>query len=429
MSEDHTVEPERFWIKTLHLENFRRFETLDLGLFDPQFNLIIGENGVGKSSVLAAIKQTCGTVMFNSISNLGIGNFRKSYNKSRNFPLIIEMVFLFENIYKSIRYRAADMSGGSLLFQNDHGMSINHNALFVASENLRTNPLLLFYGTNRAAFGDEAIFVPSIISDKIVKTDAISGWQEAHASSASLKIWFFKQIFETFLSSIRVKNVDINFLDVVRRAISECIDGVDCIGFDGDDQDITIGFADGRVMNYSTLSDGQKTYIAMVADIARRAIILNPHLGADAVKKTPGVILIDELDLHLHPRWQRTIIANLKKTFPLMQFFATTHSPIIIGEAKPEELVVLTETGQRQISRSLGMTSNDVLEIIMGAPARDEAIEQHLTELFNAIEDVELERATQLLKDLRDEVGDIPEILSAEAALWRAEHIDDEAAE
>jgi len=182
-------------------------------------------------------------------------------------------------------------------------------------------------------------------------------------------------------------------------------------------------------MNYSTLSDGQKTYIAMVADIARRAIILNPHLGADAVKKTPGVILIDELDLHLHPRWQRTIIANLKKTFPLMQFFATTHSPIIIGEAKPEELVVLTETGQRQISRSLGMTSNDVLEIIMGAPARDEAIEQHLTELFNAIEDVELERATQLLKDLRDEVGDIPEILSAEAALWRAEHIDDEAAE
>jgi predicted ATP-binding protein involved in virulence len=81
----------------------------------------------------------------------------------------------------------------------------------------------------------------------------------------------------------------------------------------------------------------------MVADIAYRCIKLNPHLGKNAVKETPGFVLIDEIDLHLHPNWQRRIVNDLKNTFPLIQFVATTHSPFIVQSVEQSELINLDD--------------------------------------------------------------------------------------
>jgi predicted ATP-binding protein involved in virulence len=100
-------------------------------------------------------------------------------------------------------------------------------------------------------------------------------------------------------------------------------------------------FADGRRLPFRLLSDGVRNMLALVADVARRAATLNPHLGADAARKTPGVVLIDEVDLHLHPRWQRRVLDDLRRTFPLVQFVATTHSPFIVQSLGPGELLTL----------------------------------------------------------------------------------------
>lgn len=94
-----------------------------------------------------------------------------------------------------------------------------------------------------------------------------------------------------------------------------------------------------------------------------------------AVKKTPGIVMIDELDLHFHPRWQRHVLADLCRTFPEVQFIATTHSPQLISEVQPESLIVLThDPSGKSISvngtQSYGLDANWVLEHIMGAPAR-----------------------------------------------------------
>lgn len=89
---------------------------------------------------------------------------------------------------------------------------------------------------------------------------------------------------------------------------------------------------------FSQLSDGYRNVIGMVADIAYRCIKLNPHLGKNAIKETPGFVLIDEIDLHLHPNWQRRIVNDLKNTFPLIQFVATTHSPFIVQSLKSDEV-------------------------------------------------------------------------------------------
>lgn len=80
----------------------------------------------------------------------------------------------------------------------------------------------------------------------------------------------------------------------------------------------------------------------MVGDIARRATILNPHLGENVLLETPGVVLVDELDLHLHPKWQRRVIEDLRRTFPKIQFICTTHSPFLIQTLRSsEELISL----------------------------------------------------------------------------------------
>ena len=91
-----------------------------------------------------------------------------------------------------------------------------------------------------------------------------------------------------------------------------------------------------------SLSDGQRSTLAMALDIAYRCIVLNPGLGENAPKQTPGVALVDELDLHLHPKWQRSIVDNLREAFPQVQFIATTHSPLIIQSLRPGEVIDLS---------------------------------------------------------------------------------------
>jgi predicted ATP-binding protein involved in virulence len=114
---------------------------------------------------------------------------------------------------------------------------------------------------------------------------------------------------------------------------------------------------------YSQLSDGFRNMIGIAADIAYRCIQLNPHLGERAVVDTPGVILIDELDMHLHPNWQKHIAADFKRVFPRLQFVATTHSPFIVQSLASDELVNLDRTVDASPNE---MALNQVAEFYMG---------------------------------------------------------------
>lgn len=92
---------------------------------------------------------------------------------------------------------------------------------------------------------------------------------------------------------------------------------------------------------FDLMSDGFKSIICIVAEIAHRCIELNGFLGIDAVRRTPGVVMIDELDLYLHPRWQRHLLKDLEEAFPLIQFIVTSHSPFIIQSVRKHNLITL----------------------------------------------------------------------------------------
>ena len=124
-------------------------------------------------------------------------------------------------------------------------------------------------------------------------------------------------------------------------------------------------FSDGSRQRLGLLSDGQVGFLAIIAEIARRAATLNPHFGAEAAAKSPGIVLIDELDLHIHSRWQRTLIGDLKRTFPRMQFIITTHSALIVQQLRADELINLDpDPPINQDFRKL--SAEEVLEVVMG---------------------------------------------------------------
>lgn len=128
--------------------------------------------------------------------------------------------------------------------------------------------------------------------------------------------------------------------------------------------------------------------VALVADIAWRAAVLNPHLAAHAAERSEGVILIDEVDLHLHPRWQRRVLGDLRRTFPALQFVTTTHSPQILSSARREEVRVLESNALTgALPYVEGRDTNSLLDDILGVPERPEAARERIDQMSRLLDD------------------------------------------
>ena len=136
-----------------------------------------------------------------------------------------------------------------------------------------------------------------------------------------------------------------------------------------------------------------RSMIELVGDLACRCALLNSYYKKDAVKKTSGVVLIDEIDMHLHPRWQQTILKQLQDAFPKIQFIVTTHSPQVLSTVRRENIRLLERDASGQVSaneplaRTYGEPSGDILHSVMQVdpqpPVAEKADLQRLTELVD----------------------------------------------
>jgi predicted ATP-binding protein involved in virulence len=248
-----------------------------------------------------------------------------------------------------------------------------------------------------------------------------------------LKEWVIVQTMErlqTFAETGRSPHDTDNVndeLSLVNQAISIVLKEAKGLRYDVKQRSLLMEWnqPDGNVLTslFDTLCDGERVIVALVADIARRACLLNPQLGGDVLKQTPGVVLIDELDLHLHPKWQRELPNGLKAAFPAMQFIATTHSPQILSELSPNEIILLKDESAENPEASYGLTTNHILEEIMETASRPQKIKDTLSKLFLAIERNSLDEAQEYLGKLSKEAPDIVEIASAQALIKRKEII------
>ncbi len=158
----------------------------------------------------------------------------------------------------------------------------------------------------------------------------------------------------------------------------------------------------GETLNVTQLSQGEKSLMALVGDIARRLAMLNPALENPLAGH--GIVLIDEVDLHLHPSWQRSLCDRLTKTFPNCQFVLTTHSPLVISDCKNVLVYTIENRELRQLPSQYGQDANTVLLDVMDTSIRNEKINAKLNNLLDAIQDSRLTEAQQLLAELTEEL-------------------------
>jgi len=154
----------------------------------------------------------------------------------------------------------------------------------------------------------------------------------------------------------------------------------------------------GQSFNILQLSQGERSLLALVGDIARRLAIMNP--GLERPLDGEGVVLVDEIDLHLHPRWQRTIVRHLRETFPNCQFIVTTHSPLVISDPDNVQVLAVKSGEILELPNLYGMDVEQVFLEIMDTPLRDPSLQKKINALLDAIQDRNLKKAKKLRREL-----------------------------
>ncbi|MCH4296125.1 AAA family ATPase [Shewanella sp. 3B26] len=158
----------------------------------------------------------------------------------------------------------------------------------------------------------------------------------------------------------------------------------------------------GEPFNVAQLSQGEKSMMALIGDIARRLAVMNPELENPLLGD--GIVLIDEVDMHLHPKWQRSIIEQLTSTFPNCQFVLTTHSPLVISDSKNVLTYLIGENEIKRLPPLYGLDANTVLLEIMDTDIRNASINEKLTVLLDAINDTDIPNAKRLIEELSHEL-------------------------
>jgi predicted ATP-binding protein involved in virulence len=162
---------------------------------------------------------------------------------------------------------------------------------------------------------------------------------------------------------------------------------------------------DGVRLSIAQLSEGEKSTLLMIADLASRLGIANPKANDPLLGN--GIVLIDEVDLHLHPAWQRDLIPALGKTFPGCQFIVTTHSPQVLGRV-PKSNVFILENFKlvRNRPHTYGRDANSILGEVMGVPERPNDIEELIRTASRLVDEERLDEAQEALRNLASVVGD-----------------------
>jgi predicted ATP-binding protein involved in virulence len=187
---------------------------------------------------------------------------------------------------------------------------------------------------------------------------------------------------------------------------------------------------EGVTLNINQLSDGERGILALILDLVQRLLQANPDLE-DPLQDGKALVLIDELDLHLHPRWQRMVVQKLTDTFPNCQFIATTHSPQIIGEVQPTGLILLKKEDDKVVViqeglQSFGLDSSWILKHLMETEPRNKTVQAKINSIEDSLEEGDLELARTQLDTLKRMIGSDDETSRFEASINNLEALADE---
>jgi predicted ATP-binding protein involved in virulence len=378
-------------VDRMSLQNFRCFADCAIE-FHPDLTVLVAENGQGKTAILDAFGVALGLFVdtlagtrqfhgFNARDVRLVGGPDQTMSPALPTSVVAEGYVAGDAIHWS---RTQQSHGRRARTSSKDALNLRASAIAIRKnvERAKTSnaaepsilPLVAFYRTGRlwSEQGPTAKRRPySAVSD-----ERLAGYIDCLSSSSSFRgmiAWYESKMsdigdpkFSTELSR------SVPLITAVRQAIRTVLEPTGWCELDWDNvqRSLVVGHSDHGRLALSMLSDGVRNMLALIADIARRCASLNPDLKENAAQRTPGVLLIDEVDLHLHPRWQQQVVQLLREAFPLLQLIVTTHSPHVLSTVEKSSIRVISlRDGHGLVEipavQTRGVESADVLASIM----------------------------------------------------------------
>lgn len=414
-------------IKRVDIHNFRGFEHLE-AKFHPQMTVVIGNNTAGKTTLLQAVQVGLGAFL-QSLSDLPTGKaYRKNFaqtdqflryslekrdffpnnentrldivadfvttkqNANGNWDFPLEEITWYRELQKGHTSHTRQCAGQ--LIDKVREMELerktpNSNAVF---------PLVLSFGTNRIDAQYRTAKKTKERLTRVAKAYKSALQQEVDFQGALEWLKRYRQLIKDGKEFEGTWSAFFEALQTAIPALSE-------ITFVDNEIEayVTVYGRQPERHTYTYMSDGLKAMINIVSEIAHRCIELNGFLGTDAIKKTPGVVVIDEIDLYLHPRWQRHVLRDLQNAFPKIQFIVSTHSPFIVQSLESNQLISFDDAVNVS-GEPFREGLEDIAEERMGLKQdirskRFNEMVEKATQLFNAV-DQQSTNADELKKQL-----------------------------
>lgn len=355
---------DELFLQSLYIKNYRLYKGEQEFDFHNRFTVLIGDNARGKTTILDAIR-----VILDSIipthrmesrkyissgipSKFSLSSVHREMSEDGGLDYSWPVEIIAESCYGQIR-RCRNSR------ENRSTRKNNKNLL----DTLNRLPLIVYCGVERTRPIEKRNIEEKFSGDRY---DAYLECLNTRTTSTYLKLWL-RDLQQNAKTSKKAEDLLTSFIDAVCSCLKEeNITNIQYVYQEAKASDGKVDRIDDIVLTkkdpvndkekrmlFGTLSAGYRVMIGMIANLAYRCIVLNPQLGKDAITGTSGIVLIDEIDMHLHPLWQRHVVEDLMRCFPKVQFVATTHSPFIIQSLKSEQVFNL------QTMEFLGVNPND----------------------------------------------------------------------
>ena len=411
-------------VTDLRLANLRAIKAAEF-LFQPGFNLIVGVNGVGKTSVLDALS-VCLSAVVKQANKLRsqVKTFSDDDIRIGSDVMTVGCdVQIGEREHSYLLHKPREASTPQKAKAGQPREQVHSTpevAEFigdpppsVSGHEPDGRPFAVLFSTNRA--------VPS---NRAPRKGVAAGGVEAAFADAFLERELRLGEFGDWLEVQEFMRSERPALDRVlaacENAVMRFLPGYTNLRL-GDERRPQLCIDRGSTtIPVRQLSDGERGILALVLDLTRRLAQANPDL-TDPASEAEAVVLIDEIDLHLHPKWQRQIVHNLTTTFPRCQFIATTHSPQVVASVEPDQVLLLAPNEIIHPDRSLGMDSNWILRYLMEADDRPEEAMAAIQSVESLIGEGTFEEARAAISEAKKNGLDLPEWSVLEARIARLE--------
>lgn len=411
-----------FVVENLTLRDFRGYQNLSLD-FENDLTILVGINGSGKTSIIDALR-----LLFSGV----LSTFRSSDTPAGENPTQGITAYPSDLERDIRRGSTRAIVESTLAYRNDHYRLFTHlRPWFEDSLELEyENDTLSFRNTllmqiREEHLGESDIGLPVIASYGILRNaidvparirtphnfTPIETYDQSLESSTAFRLFFeWYRLMEDLENENLRWNEPGQFshsvLDTIRMAFEKNLPGFSNFRISRSPSAFLVD-KNGTTLSINQLSDGERSLLALIGDIARRLCIANPHMSNPLLGG--GIVLIDEIDLHLHPQWQERIIPSLVNTFPSIQFIVTTHSPQVLSTVHRRHIRLLNMDETVSIPEATwGMTATEILEDIMGAQPIAPEVQDRLIKLEKLITEGDLEAAQRAIQQLKHDAGTLP---------------------